>query len=69
MHHVTALSGHASISTTGTGLNASLIHLRESMLEMVTGGESDTNVPQHTATQPDQGVHERSRVSGKSLRH
>ena len=34
LHHVKELLGHASISTTDTYLNASRIHLRESMLEM-----------------------------------
>ena len=44
LHHVKELLGHASISTTDTYLNASRIHLRESMLEMERRGKSVTNV-------------------------
>ncbi len=46
LHHVKELLGHASISSTDTYLNASRIHLRESMLEMEKRGKSGESVPQ-----------------------
>ena len=69
LHHVKELLGHASISTTDTYLNASRIHLRESMLEMEKRGKNDTNVPQKRATQRDQDVQERGENTDKSLLH
>ena len=69
LHHVKALLGHASISTTDTYLNASRIHLRESMLEMEQRGKSDTNVPQILPRRPDQGVQQRPKNTGKLLLH
>ena len=69
LHHVKELLGHASISTMDTYLNASRIHLRESMLEMEKRGKSDTNVPQKVATQQDRDAQERSIYADKSLLH
>ena len=69
LHHVKALLGHASISTTDTYLSASRIHLRESILEMEQRGKSDTNVPQILPRRPDQGVQQRPKNTGKLLLH
>ena len=60
LHHVKELLGHASISTTDTYLNASRIHLRESMLEMEKRGKSDTDVPQILPTRSSRDVQKRS---------
>ena len=69
LHHVKELLGHASISTTDTYLNASRIHLRESMLEMEKRGKSGTNVAHGGGLRPDAGGQEQSTRTVKSLPH
>ena len=69
LHHVKELLGHASISTTDTSLNASRIHLRESMLEMEQRRKSDTNVAQTGGRQPVERGHEQVENAVKSLPH
>ena len=50
LHHVKQLLGHASISTTDTYLNASRIHLHESMVRMDDARKNDPNVTQNRPT-------------------
>ena len=69
LHHVKELLGHASISTTDTYLNASRIHLRESMLEMEKRGKSDTNVPQNVPPDRARASKRDAKITGKSLLH
>ena len=50
LHHVKELLGHASISTTDTYLNASRLHLRESMARMDLARKIAAKMPQTTGT-------------------
>ncbi len=69
LHHVKELLGHASISTTDTYLNASRIHLQESMLEMEQRGKSGTNVAQKDGRKPGIGVRDQNENTVKLLEH
>jgi len=69
LHHVKELLGHASISTTDTYLNASRIHLRESMLEMEKRGKSDANVTQGKVERPSVSPAGEAVKEEKSLLH
>ena len=69
LHHVKELLGHASISTTDTYLNASRIHLQESMLEMEQRGKSGTNVAQNDGRKPGVGVRDQNENTVKLLEH
>ena len=69
LHHVKELLGHASIATTDTYLNASRIHLRESMLAMEQRSKSATNVPQDVGRQADHSAQKRRNNSDKSILH
>ena len=66
LHHVKELLGHASIATTDTYLNASRIHLRESMLAMEQRGKNGTQVTQSTEKQATQDAQEQ-RNNGDNL--
>ena len=66
LHHVKELLGHASIATTDTYLNASRIHLRESMLAMEQRGKNGTQVTQSTEKQAAQDAQEQ-RKNGDNL--
>ena len=69
LHHVKQLLGHASISTTDTDLNASRIHLHESMVRMDLARRDVTNVlrtrPAGESPKPDG----EAETSPKSLLH
>ena len=67
LHHVKQLLGHASISTTDTYLNASRIHLHESMTRMDASRKSDTNVPQNRPTGESLGADEEAEKAVKLL--
>ena len=69
LHHVKELLGHASISTTDTYLNASRIHLHESMVRMDTAGKSDTNVPHEAGKRARQAEKREGEIKPKSLLH
>ena len=69
LHHVKELLGHASIATTDTYLNASRIHLRESMLAMERRGKSGTNVAHTDDKRPDRSTRSRESNSSNSILH
>ena len=69
LHHVKQMLGHASISTTDTYLNASRIHLHESMVRMDLARKNATNVPQTRPVGESQRPDGQSEETGKSLLH
>lgn len=69
LHHVKQLLGHASISTTDSYLNASRIHLHESMARMDEARKSDTNVTHTPSTSPPTGAVGPAGGKVKSLLH
>ena len=69
LHHVKELLGHTSIATTDTYLNASRIHLRESMLAMERRGKSGTNVAHTDDKRPDRSTRSRESNSSNSILH
>ena len=69
LHHVKQLLGHASISTTDTYLNASRIHLHESMARMDVARKNAPNVTQTRVVGESQHPTGETEMAGKSLLH
>ena len=67
LHHVRALLGHASISTTDTYLNAGRIHLQDSMRRLDELGNGGTHVTQGHGTEPPLVRQPKQEDHGKSV--